>query len=96
MSFYKDLRTQNVRWKIFIPAVMGAALNGCGQAPEPESQSATADDLRIIESDSGQPYQQLARELLQELVEIDTTHSTGNTTVAAQAMAARLVAAGFP
>ncbi len=48
------------------------------------------------ESDNGQPHQQLARELLRELVEIDTTHSTGSTTVAAQAMAAHLIAAGFP
>ena len=42
-----------------------------------------------------QPHQQLARELLRELVEIDTTHSTGSTTVAAQALAGHLIAAGF-
>ena len=45
---------------------------------------------------SNLPHQQRARELLRELIEIDTTHSTGDTTVAAQAMAAHLVAAGFP
>ena len=42
------------------------------------------------------PHQQRAREFLRELIEIDTTHSTGDTTVAAEAMAAHLLAAGFP
>ncbi|MDZ7770415.1 MAG: hypothetical protein U5K38_15840 [Woeseiaceae bacterium] len=42
------------------------------------------------------PHQQMARDFLEELVEIDTTHSTGNTTKAAEAMAAHLLAAGFP
>jgi acetylornithine deacetylase/succinyl-diaminopimelate desuccinylase-like protein len=41
-------------------------------------------------------YQRMAREALEELVEIDTTDAAGNTTEAAEAMAARLVAAGFP
>src|SRR5580704_12344426 len=39
---------------------------------------------------------QLARDIYKELIEINTTGSAGNTTVAAQAMAARLKAAGFP
>jgi len=38
---------------------------------------------------------QLVRDLLRELIEINTTHSTGSTGKAAQAMAARLRAAGF-
>jgi len=38
----------------------------------------------------------LARDILQELVNIDTTDSVGNTTTAAEAMAVRLRAAGFP
>lgn len=42
------------------------------------------------------PHQQLARDLLEELIEINTTHSSGNTTTAAEAMAAHLIAAGFP
>lgn len=45
---------------------------------------------------SPQPYQALAKELLRELVEINTAQSAGNTTVAAEAMAKRLRAAGFP
>lgn len=38
----------------------------------------------------------LFRQIYQELVEIDTTHSTGDTTRAARAMAQRLLDAGFP
>ena len=41
------------------------------------------------------PHQQLLREIHRELVEINTTDSVGNTTQAAEAMAARLKAAGF-
>jgi acetylornithine deacetylase/succinyl-diaminopimelate desuccinylase-like protein len=41
------------------------------------------------------PHQQLARALFKELIEINTTDSAGNTTQAAEAMAARLRAAGF-
>jgi acetylornithine deacetylase/succinyl-diaminopimelate desuccinylase-like protein len=42
------------------------------------------------------PEDTLARDILRELVEIDTTARTGNTGKAAEAMAARLLAAGFP
>jgi acetylornithine deacetylase/succinyl-diaminopimelate desuccinylase-like protein len=41
------------------------------------------------------PDQRLLREIYQQLVEINTTDSVGSTTVAAQAVAARLKAAGF-
>jgi acetylornithine deacetylase/succinyl-diaminopimelate desuccinylase-like protein len=41
------------------------------------------------------PEQKLLREIYQELVEINTTDSAGDTTKAAQAMAARLKAGGF-
>ena len=40
--------------------------------------------------------QQLTREIYKELVELNTTASVGDTYAAAQAMGARLVAAGFP
>jgi len=43
-----------------------------------------------------EPHQQLLRGIYEELVEIDTTHSAGDTYRAAEAMAARLRAAGFP
>lgn len=39
---------------------------------------------------------QLAHDVLKQLIEINTTHSVGSTTLAAQAMEDRLLAAGFP
>ncbi len=39
---------------------------------------------------------QLARDIFKQLIEINTTDSTGSTTVAAEAMAQRLRDAGFP
>src|SRR5215212_6000010 len=42
-----------------------------------------------------QPDQKLTHDIFKELIEINTTHSVGNTTRAAEAMAARLKAAGF-
>jgi acetylornithine deacetylase/succinyl-diaminopimelate desuccinylase-like protein len=42
------------------------------------------------------PDQQRAHDIYKELVEIDTTTATGDTRQAAEAMAARLKAAGFP
>ncbi len=41
------------------------------------------------------PYEALARGIFEELIETNTTHSTGNTTRAADKVAARLRAAGF-
>ena len=41
-------------------------------------------------------HQQMAREFLKELIEIDTTDPSGDNTAAAEAMAARLLEAGFP
>jgi acetylornithine deacetylase/succinyl-diaminopimelate desuccinylase-like protein len=41
------------------------------------------------------PDQERARGIFKELIEINTTHSTGNTTMAAHALAKRLVDAGF-
>lgn len=40
--------------------------------------------------------QQLSRDIFQQLIDINTTESVGNTTAAAQAMAKRLRDAGFP
>jgi acetylornithine deacetylase/succinyl-diaminopimelate desuccinylase-like protein len=42
------------------------------------------------------PHQTLGRELLRTLVEIDTTAARGDTTLAAEAMARRLLEAGLP
>ncbi|MFN2565838.1 MAG: M20/M25/M40 family metallo-hydrolase [Gemmatimonadaceae bacterium] len=42
------------------------------------------------------PHQQLAREIFEELIEINTVDGVGNNTAAAEAMARRFRAAGFP
>ncbi len=42
------------------------------------------------------PHEARAKEIFKQLVEINTTHSVGDTTKAAEAMAARFKAAGFP
>ncbi len=42
-----------------------------------------------------EPTRRLARDIFQQLVEINTTDSSGSTTVAAQAMAKRLLDTGF-
>ena len=53
-------------------------------------RAVTAQDARLPHA------RQLARDILAQLIEINTTHSSGNTTTAAEAMAVRLRAAGFP
>ena len=56
-----------------------------GASPPPDAQPATL-----------APHQRLLREIYQELVEINTTNSVGDNTKAAETMARRLLAAGFP
>jgi len=53
----------------------------------------TSGALRAQLNDS---IKQLARDIFKQLVEINTTDSVGSTTIAAQAMAKRLLDAGFP
>lgn len=48
-----------------------------------------------LQSAQLETHQQLARDILEQLIEINTTDSVGNTTEAAEAMAERLRAAGF-
>ena len=51
--------------------------------------------LLLAQASPSDPQNLLVRDLLRELIEINTTHSTGSTGKAAEAMAARLRAAGF-
>ena len=51
--------------------------------------------LLFAQASPSDPENLLVRDLLRELIEINTTHSTGSTGKAAEAMAARLRAAGF-
>ena len=73
-----------------ILAVLASLLGACGaeqEAVEPVAATpATKSELL--------PHQQMAKDILKELVEIDTTQA-GNTTIAAEAIAARLLAEGF-
>jgi acetylornithine deacetylase/succinyl-diaminopimelate desuccinylase-like protein len=52
--------------------------------------------LAILPLCAQSPDQKLAREIFQQLIEINTTDSVGDNTRAAEAMAARFRAAGFP
>ena len=66
-------------WKIVLPAALALVVLAVNGA---RAEGLTA-------------QQQLAHDIYQELVEIDTTTATGDTARAAEAMAARLKAAGF-
>ncbi len=68
------------RLSILLSTVLAAALLG--------SPAAAAEGLS--------PERQFARDIYQELIEINTVTATGDTAKAAEAMAARLRAAGFP
>ncbi len=49
----------------------------------------------LAQAQSLDPTSQLARDILKQLIEINTTDSVGNVTTAAEAMAQRFRAAGF-
>jgi acetylornithine deacetylase/succinyl-diaminopimelate desuccinylase-like protein len=67
-----------------LSTVVAAIFLSPGSRPGPGAQPATL-----------APHQQLLREIYQELIEINTTNSVGDNTKAAEAMARRLIAAGF-
>src|SRR6267154_3050366 len=69
-------------WLMALCAV--ALMSACLVVPKP------------IAAEGLNPNQQRAFDIYKELVEIDTTTATGDTAKAAEAMAARLRAAGFP
>src|SRR5262245_52508782 len=66
---------------LVVAAVLASMVSRSGPAAQPAALA---------------PHQQLLREIYQELIEINTTNSVGDNTKAAEAMARRLVAAGFP
>ena len=74
-----------VRRVLVLSVVVAAVLVSPVSRPGPAAQPATLE-----------PHQQLLREIYQELIEINTTNSVGDNTKAAEAMARRLLAAGFP
>jgi acetylornithine deacetylase/succinyl-diaminopimelate desuccinylase-like protein len=87
---------RNANTFYFLPIMVVILIAGCGQDAV-ETTAAPSTDTAAPEVVSDLlPHQQLAKEILQQLIEIDTTHSKGDNTAAAQAMADRLLAAGFP
>jgi acetylornithine deacetylase/succinyl-diaminopimelate desuccinylase-like protein len=58
--------------------------------------TAAATAAALVRAPGPSPSETLSREILAELVEIDTTDATGDNTEAARAMATRLRQAGFP
>src|SRR5438477_10971785 len=52
--------------------------------------------VNLLSASGLTPHQQMGREIYQELIDTDTTHSTGDTTKAAEALAKRFKAVGFP
>lgn len=68
------------------------------EAPAVAAPAPAAAPVEVIDAQDSDllPHQQRARAYLKELVEIDTTNSKGDNTRAAEAMAAHLLAAGFP
>lgn len=75
--------------RVAVAALFALAIVG---APLVNLQTASAKAFEAKLS----PHQQLLREIYKELVEINTTDSVGDNTRAAEAMAERLRAAGFP
>jgi len=74
-----------------VTRVVSCLLLLCAVAWSQPSSLAAQDGNR-----SPEQWQRLAREIFEELIEINTTQSAGNTTEAAEAMRQRLLAAGFP
>lgn len=74
--------------KTRLPALVAVATALAVAAPIAAQQPAS--------NRSPERWQELARDIFEELVEINTTNSVGNNTEAAAAMRQRLLAAGFP
>ena len=79
------MRTRRALLHSLLPLVAMLLVAGSGALSGPSAQPAAL-----------APPQERLREIYKELVEINTTDSAGDNTRAAEAMAARLRAAGFP
>ena len=80
--------------------LVGLTIAACSEKPSgplTDSDDLSVESRATIDSSSGDlmPHQQNAKNFLHELIEIDTTHPNGDNTAAAQAMADKLLAAGF-
>lgn len=77
-----------------VTLTIAIALPGCGNDEAVIEPAMTPPETTT--STELSPHQRMARDILKELVETDTTDASGDNTAAAQAMADRLLAAGFP
>jgi acetylornithine deacetylase/succinyl-diaminopimelate desuccinylase-like protein len=75
-----------------VAAAAGATAAAAGAA----AAGATAPGATVASGPADQASDQLARQIFRQLIEINTTDSVGNVTTAAEAMAQRFRAAGFP
>jgi len=80
---------------LFPASIILFLIAACGQEPAPVAEPGVEEPAAGPAASDLLPHQELARELLKELIEINTTDSSGDNTAAAQAMADRLLAAGF-
>jgi len=97
MEFWSMTMTAVRNTLYLLPAMLFMVSCGQEQAPEvPPAAEPSVSGPAAVTATQLLPHQQLARDILQELIEIDTTDSVGDNTAAAQAMADRLLAAGFP
>jgi acetylornithine deacetylase/succinyl-diaminopimelate desuccinylase-like protein len=85
MTIQLSAKPSNILLALF--ATMLAACGGEQEAADVVVETAAPQSELL-------PHQQMAKEILRELVEIDTTQA-GNTTLAAEAIATRLLAEGF-
>lgn len=91
------MRTDQLTFRTALPLVLLAFfVISCSSEETDSTSTETTTDSSVETQVSGLlPHQQMAKDFLRELIEIDTTQSTGSTTVAADAMAAHLIAEGF-
>lgn len=84
------------RWNKGCLLCVALAAAACSRQPAEPAAPVAPPPPPPAEPTALPPHQQMARDFLEELVEIDTTDSKGDNTAAARAMAARLIEAGFP
>ncbi len=89
-SFHKLLY---LSWLLSLGLLVASERGEAGTSERTQASQSKATDTP---SSNLPPQQQRAHDIFKQLIEINTTHSTGDTTLASQAMADRLLAAGFP
>ena len=92
-SFSTQTTRSPLALALALALLFAAAANVAAQQPSPQPSQTPASAPAAA---GLSPHRQLLRDIYRQLIEINTTDSAGSTTEAAEAMAARLRAAGFP